>query len=174
MPEISPFGAKQDAFVNKCTHGVSPLVRSLWSGPKYNVYFFGLVRFLFTFQFSQQSQNLSTNPHVCKDHYIIGQKGLGRCKEKIGRESASESKQSWISSVMYIDLRTGCLVRFRVRWFVFTSPNGPHQGTKLVKCTLKQLKKTKSVLNNQATVWQFCSTHPLLQTHPLLDCYYYH
>ena len=71
---------------------------------------FGLVRFLFTLQFSQQSQNLTTNPHVCKDHSIIGQKGLGRGKEfnkKKGAESAGESNQSWISSVIYIDLRTG-------------------------------------------------------------------
>lgn len=29
--------------------------------------FFGLVRFLFTLQFSQESQDLTTNPHVCKD-----------------------------------------------------------------------------------------------------------
>jgi hypothetical protein len=47
-------------------------------------------------QFSQQSKNLTTNPHVCKDRSIIGQKCLGRGKAlnyKKGRESAGEGEQ---------------------------------------------------------------------------------
>ena len=52
----------------------------------------------------------STNPHVCKGRSIIREKGLLSAvkvlKIKKRGESAGESKQSWISSVIYIDYTT--------------------------------------------------------------------
>ena len=98
------------------------IVRSLWSGPKYNVY---LLVWCGSLQFSQQSQNLTTNPHVCKDRWTIGQKGPGRGKALIKKReggSAGESKQLWISIVI------GLLICGPVKLIL------PYLYTECVKC----------------------------------------
>lgn len=55
---------------------------ALWSrpkfGPKYNIFFFGLVRLFFILQSLQECQDLRTNPHVCKYLSIIWQNRLRR------------------------------------------------------------------------------------------------
>ena len=62
---------------------------------------FGLVRLLFTLQFSQRKQ---TNPHVYKDCQSLDKKVWGRGKvlnkKRGGKALVSSSKQSWISSVI--------------------------------------------------------------------------
>ena len=56
--------------------------------------------------------------------------------------------------------RTGCLVRSRVRWFVFAAAQkvrtkGPNSFS--AQSTRETIQKDKSVLNRQATAWLFRS-----------------
>lgn len=60
----------KEGFLRAYSHNESSPFRFLWYGPKTQCIFFGLVRFLLSLQLLQETQDLTTKPHVCKDGSI--------------------------------------------------------------------------------------------------------
>ena len=88
------------------SHPESPSVCSLWSGSKYYVSFFGLMRFLFTLQFSKKSPIICQHTNQCAkivqslDKKVWGGVKWQRQKKMWKVPEVCESKQSWMSSAI--------------------------------------------------------------------------